>query len=234
MMGRFWSILNPLIMILIYTLVFSKIMGARLPGTSDALGYSMYLCAGLLPWISFLEVLQRSATVFLEYGNLIKKVAFPREVLIGFVVLSSTVHLVISLGLFTGFLIITAHFPSPFYGVLPLLIVLQQVFALGLGLALSVLNVYFRDIAQLIGVVLQFWFWLTPIVYLRTVMPERLSFILKGNPMYYLVSMYQDIISYHRMPDLRSLGIFLGIALSTVAVGSLIFRQLDDELVDEL
>src|SRR3546814_5398296 len=162
-------------MILVYTVIFSQIMRAKLPGIDSTFAYSIYLCAGLLTWGLFAEIVGRSQNVFLEHANLLKKLSFPRLCLPVTLVLSSLVNFAIIFGLFTAFLVISGNFPGLLIvAVLPVLAI-QIAFAIGLGMVLGVLNVFFRDVGQLFGVVLQFWFWLTPIIYPASILPERLQ-----------------------------------------------------------
>src|SRR4029453_13980196 len=135
------------------------------PNAKDPLSYSLYLCAGLLTWGYFVEVLLRSQTVFLEQANMLKKVSFPRITLPSYVFLSASVNFAIVWGLFLGFLLVSGRWPGWVLVALAPALSLQQNLAVGLGLALGVTNVFFRDVGQAVGVALQFWFWLTPIVY---------------------------------------------------------------------
>lgn len=163
--GALWTVLNPLSMILVYTVIFSTIMRARLPGVDDGLAYSVYLCAGLLTWGLFAEITTRSQSMFLENANLLKKISFPRICLPVIVLLNAGINFAIILGLFLGFLLITGRLPGMALLALVPLLILQVMFAAGLGMILGVLNVFFRDVGQFFGICLQFWFWLTPIVY---------------------------------------------------------------------
>lgn len=234
LLGGTWAILNPLAMIVIYTLIFSGIMGARLPGVEDHLAYSLYVCAGLLPWMYFAELLTRCQTVFLEHATLLKNVNFPSLSLPVILVLSCTVNFAIIFLLFLLFLAVTGHLPGwEIIGFLPLL-ALQQAFALGLGILLGTINVFYRDIAQLVGVILQFWFWFTPIVYSISLLPERIQTVFELNPMMRLVSAYQGIILYNQWPVWSHLYLhFLGTAV-LLAVAFLVFHRLSGEMLDEI
>src|SRR5262249_2145623 len=181
-LGASWVVLIPLSQIAIFMIVFSQIMQAKLPGTKDNLSYGLYLCAGILPWGYLIEVLTRSQGVFLEQANLLKKSSFPRVTLPVYVFLSATVNFAIVWGLFLAFLLVRGRWPGwMLVAMLPLLL-LQQVLAVGLGVFLGVMNVYFRDVAQVVGVLLQFWFWLTPIVYPLAVVPEWVRGLIALNP----------------------------------------------------
>ena len=187
-LGASWAFLNPLAQILIYTLVFSQVMQARLPNGRDPLGYSLYLCAGLLTWNYFVEVLLRSQTVFLEQANMLKKVSFPKVTLPSYVFLSASVNFAIVWGLFLALLLISGRWPGWVLVALVPLLLIQQVLAVGLGLVLGVTNVFFRDVAQAVGIGIQFWFWLTPIVYPLSAVPEHGRNLMAWNPVYPLIA----------------------------------------------
>ncbi|MCW0038111.1 ABC transporter permease, partial [Acinetobacter baumannii] len=161
LLGTFWSVANPLTMIVIYTVVFGQLMRPTLPGHEQtSFAFSIYLCAGVITWGLFAEMLSRLNGIFLEQGNLIKKSNFPRICLPAIVTLSALISFGIVFVLYLGFLAIIGHWPGiALLAVVPLLI-LQILFTLGLGVFLGTLNVFFRDVGQLTGVVLQFWCWL--------------------------------------------------------------------------
>jgi lipopolysaccharide transport system permease protein len=233
-LGASWSVLNPVAQILIYTLVFSQLMRARLPNIPDTLAYSLYLCAGTLTWSYFVEVLIRSQTVFLEQANMLKKVNFPRVTLPVYVFLSATVNFVIVWGLFLAFLLVCGRWPGwALLGLLPLLLV-QQALAVGLGLALGVVNVFFRDVAHAVAVGLQFWFWLTPIVYPLSVVPDVVRGVMMWNPLYALVDSYQGIVVEHRWPAWSHLWLAVAVAIAVTVVAETVFRHLSPAMVDEL
>ena len=233
-LGASWAVLNPLAQILIYTLIFSQVMRARLPNLPDTLAYSLYLCAGALTWNYFTEVLVRSQTVFLEQANLLKKVSFPRVTLPSYVFLSATINFGIVWGLFLAFLLVSGRWPGwPLLALLPLLVV-QQVLAVGLGLALGVTNVFFRDVAHAVTVGLQFWFWLTPIVYPLSAVPDVVRDVMAWNPLYGLVASYQRIIVEHQWPLWSQLWLSGLVALAVALVAETAFRHLSAAMVDEL
>jgi homopolymeric O-antigen transport system permease protein len=233
-LGACWAVLNPLAQILIYTLVFSRVMQARLPNVQDTLAYSLYLCSGLLTWNYFVEVLLRSQTVFLEQGNMLKKVSFPRVTLPSYVFLSATVNFAIIWGLFLAFLLVSGRWPGwVLLALLPLLLI-QQVLAAGLGLVLGVINVFFRDVAHAVGVGLQFWFWLTPIVYPLSAVPEVVRKLMAWNPLYQLIAGYQGIIVEHRWPIWGDLWLVAAVATVVAVISDTVFRHLAGAMVDEL
>ena len=234
LLGSIWAVINPAATIAIYTVIFSQVMHARLPAIDDNFAYSIYLCAGVLPWNYFAEVLSRSLTLFLEHGALLKKVSFPRISLPVILLLSSTVNFAIIFGLFLVVLILTGRFPgSVVLAMLPLL-ALQQVFALGLGMLLGVLNVFFRDVAHLVGVVLQFWFWLTPIVYSAALLSDRTRAVFAWNPMAQIVDAYQQIFVAGTWPVWSQFRLHAVGAVLMLALAFIVFDRLSDDMVDEL
>jgi|SRR5690554_134293 len=234
LLGALWTIINPLAMIIVYTVIFSRLMQARLPGVDNDLGYGIYLCAGLLTWGLFAEILGRGQAVFLEHANLLKKLSFPRICLPLVVVLNALLNFAIIFGLFLGFLIVTGNFPGwVVLGMLPVLLV-QVVFAVGLGIILGVLNVFFRDVGQMTGIVLQFWFWFTPIIYPPTILPEGIAELLRWNPMVPLIQAYQGIFVNAAWPQWQSLWPMAVISVLLCVFALSLFRKRAGEMVDEL
>nr|WP_314524083.1 ABC transporter permease [uncultured Pseudomonas sp.] len=232
--GALWTVLNPLSMIVVYTVIFSTIMRARLPGVDDGLAYSVYLCAGLLTWGLFAEITTRSQSMFLENANLLKKISFPRICLPVIVLLNAGINFAIILGLFLGFLLISGRLPGMALLALVPLLILQVMFAAGLGMILGVLNVFFRDVGQFFGICLQFWFWLTPIVYPLSILPPGIQRMIELNPMTALMNSYQNLFLYNQWPNWNSLVPLLVIGLLFCVMGLRLFRQRVGEMVDEL
>ncbi|WP_299454213.1 ABC transporter permease [uncultured Pigmentiphaga sp.] len=234
MLGVAWTVLQPLAMILIYTVIFSQVMKAKLPGVDGAFSYSIYLCAGILTWGLFAEIVQRSQSVFLDNANLLKKLSFPRLTLPLIVVASALLNFSIIFGLFMLFLLVTGNLPGlSILGLIPLL-ALHILFAVGLGITLGVLNVFFRDVGQVSGVLLQFWFWATPIVYPATILPDWLQPWMNLNPMYPLMRAYQGIFVANQWPQWHSLAIFAALAIGLALYALRLFRRHAGEIVDEL
>lgn len=234
MLGAAWVVLNPLAMILVYTLVLAGVMHARLSGATGRFAYSVYLCAGVLPWGLFTELSGRMQNVFIDNANLIKKLSFPRLCLPIIVTLSSLINFMIIFGLFLIFLLVSGHFPGiVFLGMFPLLLV-EVAFAAGLGIVIGVLNVFFRDVGQFYGIALQFWFWLTPIVYVSDILPESMKRFEMLNPMAMLIEGYQSVFLRSEWPDWRHLWPTAVISVALCALGLYLFRRHVGEMVDEL
>lgn len=234
MLGAAWAVLNPLAMIVVYTVIFSQVMKAKLPGVDNGFAYSIYLCAGVLTWGLFSDIVSRAQNVFLENANLIKKISFPRICLPIIVVLNAGLNFAIIFTLFVFFLLLSGTFPGvSFIAILPVLII-QITFAIGLGIIVGVLNVFFRDVGQFFTVLLQFWFWLTPVVYPVSILPEYARPYLALNPMASLVTAYQHILVHGKWPDWSSLIAPAIISFVLCVIGMRLFRRRIGEIVDEL
>jgi lipopolysaccharide transport system permease protein len=235
LLGAFWSVANPLAMITIYTVIFGQLMRPTLPGHEHTpFAFSIYLCAGVITWGLFAETLSRLNGVFLEHGNLIKKSNFPRICLPAIVLLSALINFAIVFALFLVFLIIIGHWPGwALLAVVPLL-ALQLLFSVGLGVFLGTLNVFFRDVGQFTAVVLQFWFWLTPIVYTLYALPEPVRTWLQFNPIQPLIAAYQVVFLNKSLPDFTSLLPLVLLTLVFLVLGARFFLTRVGEMVDEL
>jgi len=234
LLGAAWTVLNPLAMIVVYTVIFSQIMRAKLPGVEGTFGYSIYLCAGILSWGLFAEITTRSQNIFLDNANLLKKLSFPRLCLPVTVVINAIINFTIVFGLFTGFLLLTGNFPGIAYVALVPIIALLIFFAIGLGVLLGVLNVFFRDVGQFFGIFVTFWFWLTPIVYPVTILPEAAQRLMGYNPMSSLLGAVQGILVQGLWPVWTSLIYPCVLAFVLFVLGWRLFRKRAGELVDEL
>jgi len=234
LLGAAWTVLNPLAMIIVYTVIFSQVMSARLPGVSSTFAYGIYLCAGILTWGLFVEIVGRGQNVFIDNANLLKKLSFPRICLPAIVVLSALFNFAIIFTLFTVFLILSGNFPGwVFLDIIPILIA-QIIFATGLGMVLGVLNVFFRDVGQFFNIFLQFWFWFTPIVYPLAIVHENIRTLIVWNPMVPVVVAYQGILVNGNAPQWISLLPVTLIGLALCIFGARLFRKRAGEMVDEL
>ncbi len=232
--GPFWLFAQPLATILIFTVIFANIMKPGMPAHESKFAYSIYLCSGVLTYNLFSELLGRSVNVFVENANLLKKINFPKLCLPIIVLFSSILNFAIITALFFLFLVITSAFPGwVIFSALPVLAI-QLLFTLGLGMFLATINVFYRDVQQTVQVVLQFWFWLTPIVYLGSTLPDSVQSILKWNPLLPLIKAYQGIFLEHHVPDWTGLIYPLILALFFSVLGIFAFHKLQGEIVDEL
>lgn len=233
-LGAFWFVLHPLAMATIYALVLSEVLGAKLGGIDNKAGYAIYLLAGVTAWGLFSEIVTRCITIFLEYGETLKKIVFPR-ICLPLVVLGSAVlnHLLLILAVVVVF-ILYGHYPSIHWLVLPFGMFLITLFALAFGIILGVLNVFSRDVGQVVTVLMNLWFWVTPIIYTKEMLSDSLQPLIYYNPMTRIVGIYQDAMAYNRWPDFSALiPLMIVIALMTL-LALFIFRRASPELVDAL
>ena len=232
--GPFWLVAQPLATIVIFTVIFANIMRPGMPAHDSKFAYSIYLCSGVLTYGLFSEMLGRSVNIFVESANLLKKINFPKLCLPIIVLVSSLLNFAIIMSLFLLFLLIISAFPGwVILSVLPVLGI-QLMLAMGLGMLLATINVFYRDVQQMVQVVLQFWFWLTPIVYVAPTLPPTAQRILDLNPLWPLIQAYQGIFLEHQMPDWAGLIYPLLLALFFLVLGVFAFFKLQGEIVDEL
>lgn len=234
LLGAGWSVINPLAMIFVYTVIFSQIMRAKLPGVDHGFAYSIYLCAGVLTWGFFAEITTRAQSVFLDNANLLKKISFPKVLLPVIVVLNAFVNFIIVFSIFLLFLLVAGFWPGGvFIAVIPLLFI-QVILAIGLGITLGVLNVFFRDVGQFYSIFLQFWFWLTPVVYPVSILPESLRSLMSINPLFPLIHSYQSIFVSGLWPDWYTLIYPAALGVCLCISGFHLFRRHVGEMMDEL
>ena len=233
-LGVIWNVLSPLAQILVYTAVFTRIMAVKLPGLTSEFGFPLYLCSGFLPWMAFSECVGRGANSFLENAQYLKKMPIPEQVFVAQTAMSATMSLFISLILLSLLALIVGSQPTWFWLLLPLVAILFQGFGFGLGLLLSSLNVFFRDIGQLLGIFLQIWMWMTPVVYLETILPEGLRLPMKFNPAYPFIHTMQEIFLFSRLPAGWMWWGMAGWAVGISALGYLVLRKLRPEIRDVL
>jgi len=233
-LGGLWVIINPLSQVLIYALILSNILAAKLPGIDNKYGYAIYLMAGLLAWSLFSEIIGRCLHLFIAQANIMKKMSFPRitlpAIVVGSCLLNNLLLFISMLGIFA---ILGHQFTLAMLWLIPLTLIVVTL-ALGIGLILGVMNVFVRDIGQAFTVILQVWFWFTPIVYPLTIIPESYRHLMQLNPMYPIVDAYHQILVYNQAPGLQSIGIITGIASVLALIGLLLFRRASAEMVDVL
>ena len=233
-LGVFWPIVQPLALILIYTIVFAGVMKPSLPGHESRFAYSIYLTAGLVTWGLFSDLLVRLVGIFVQNANLLKKVSVPKVTFLFIASFSALVQFGIVFSFFLAFLLVSGDFPGyPVVAVVPVLAI-AVLFAIGLGICLGTVNVFYRDVEQSTTLVLQFWFWLTPIVYPSRALPDYMEAILAWNPMWPVVRAMQDIFVENRFPNWLGLAYPLVAAIALLVLARVIFNHLADEMVDEL
>jgi lipopolysaccharide transport system permease protein len=233
-LGGLWMIINPLAQVAIYALILSNILAAKLPGIENQYAYAIYLMAGLLAWTLFSEVIGRCLNLFIEQGNLMKKMSFPRITLPTIVAGSCLLNnLLLFIAMLAIFALLGHQFSIAMLWLIPLTLTLV-ILALGIGLILGVVNVFLRDVGQVIPIILQAWFWFTPIVYPESIIPEAYRHLLNLNPIYPFVSAYHQILVYNTAPQMGDIALIAVIAIALMVLSLFIFRRASGEMVDVL
>jgi lipopolysaccharide transport system permease protein len=233
-LGSFWSFIWPLANILIFTMIFSGIMNPKLSGAEHRFSYSIYLISALLPWIAFSTTISRCTTVFIDKKNIISKINLPLPSMPLYINLSETVTLFISITFFLGFLIVIGHGFSEYYLLVPFIFMLQQLLAYAVGLILAVLTVFIRDMKEIVGIVLQIWFWFTPIVYVKEILPGWVKKFIVFNPVFILADSFQNIFLRNRLPDIKLLIILTAVTFFLLFLSYLIYIRLESDVKDFL
>jgi len=233
-LGLFWYVIHPLFLVLLYVMVFSRIMPVKLPRLSNESGFAIYLCTGLLPWISFSETLSRAAGGLVDNAGYLKKLAIPEEVFLNQIALSGLVTLFINIFVLFLLTLVLGHFPRLCWlYILPVLILLQG-FAFSLGLIFAVINVFFRDVGQLLVLILQLWFWATPIVYTQEIIPAHLRWLLYCNPLYSYMEALHLIVVKRVAPGAETLLTMLLITVVFWFLAKCLLKRRRGELRDAL
>ncbi len=233
-LGALWAFIWPMISLFIYMIIFGKLMGARLPGTSQINAYGIYLAAGLIPWTAFSTTICRSASVFLDKKNIITKVNTSFPALLIHINLSETITYIISMAVFTLILMAMGYTFHPSLILLPLIYYLQQVLAMGIGMFAAVLNVFIRDVREITGVVLQLWFWFTPIIYTPDILPAFFKSLITYNPMYHIVTAWHGIFVFNAYPDASTLVGLALVAHGLLVLSFMVLRRLEKDIRDFL
>jgi lipopolysaccharide transport system permease protein len=194
-LGFFWSFINPLLLLLIYSFVFTTVLPR-----ADDMGmepYALFMFCGILPWTWFSSSILESSNVLIANGNLIKKVLFPAEVLPTVTVLANMVHFFLGLPILAAFLIYYQRPLDPLELLwFPVIVFVQLVLLLGLSLFVAALTVHFRDLKDILGNLITLWFFATPIIYPMSAAPEKYRWLLNINPMTHLSISYQEVLFY--------------------------------------
>lgn len=233
-MGFLWNVVNPLFQIVLYTIVFSQLMTVQIANISSTFGFAIYLCSGLIPWIGFSETVSRCTNSFIENANYLKKLAIPEQIFVIQNAWSSFLSLLISMALFLSLCVLLGHYPAGPWLALPLILILLQGFAFGIGLFLGVMNAFFRDIGQMITLLLQMWFWATPIAYLDNALPDWFKSAMNINPMYHFVHALHKVIVEKMWPDGSLLFTMICLSFGFPLLGFIVLKKLRTEIRDVL
>jgi lipopolysaccharide transport system permease protein len=201
-LGVVWNVLTPLAMLTLYTIIFAGVLAPRLSiAGRGAEAFVLYLGSGFLPWGAFADGVMRGTQALVASASYLKKMPIPEQVFVAQAAVAATLGMLISLVLLIGLALVLGQTPLWSWLLLPVVAVLWQTFGFGLALLLATLNVFFRDIAQLLGVAFQIWMWSLPIVYLEEILPAPYRQVLAFNPAYPFVRALRDVYLGGQLPD---------------------------------
>lgn len=216
-LGFFWSIINPAIMVVLFTLIFSGLLRVQPP--SGVNSFALYVFSGFLPWFAVQEALVRCTTSVVDNSSLVKTVRFPIAVLPLYLVVSGIVNELIGIAILLPLAAYSQGAVSAHFLLIAPVLILQAMFCLGIGWILATLQVYMRDTIQILGVVLIVWMYLTPVFWPPSAVPAGYAFLLDFNPMYYLLSIYRALLLQSVPPPLGHILSFATMSLLTFYLG---------------
>lgn len=232
--GIYWSFINPIVMLLVYTYVFSVILKVRLGDEPGITNFALYLFCGYIVWNAFQEIVQRTTTVISDNALLIKNVSFPSKVIPVSIGMNAIINecLGIAILVFASTMIL-GFFPIYLWFLIPLMI-LQLFFGLGLGFIFSSIQVFYRDTAQFVNVFLMIWMFGTPLFYPEQMVPQQFKLILDINPMAYLIRMFRWICLQNHFPKTEDIAVFAILSCVILLIGYSVYTRYYYRFIDHL
>lgn len=233
-MGIVWNVLHPLAMLVIYAVIFTSLLGGQMEGIDAKFAYPLFICTGFFPWLAFTECLQRGAVAFSSNAAYLRKLPVPEEIFVAQGTASACLTLIIS---FTLLLIASLAFglaPGWTWLLIPIPLILLLLCGLGFGLVFGSLNVFFTDVAQLLGILLQVLFWLAPVIYQRQSpnLPAWLQKVMMFHPATPVLEATRDLFLYRMMPQLWTWPAMFAWAVVGLLLGSFVLKKLRPEIRD--
>lgn len=232
-LGFAWSLVQPLWLLLLFTFVFSTVMKISPVGSRTG-SFAVFLFCGLLPWMALQEGVLRASTAITDNSSLVKKLRFPAEILVLAVVLAALLHEAIAAAIFLGVLAFLGELRWAGLPLLLLAVPLQVALTLGLGLLLGAVHVFFRDTAQVLGMVFTGWFYLTPIVYPAALVPARFRTWIELNPLTALVGLYRQALLEGKVSWVPGTASLVLTAAVLLFAGFWVFGRLKRAFADEI
>ncbi len=227
-LGFLWSIVNPIIFMSVYVLVFSVYMRIPVPN------YPAFVLCGLLPWNWFAASVTESSRSILDNRGLVKRVALPSEIFPFVSIGANLIHFLLSMPLLLALLVLLGVELAWTAVLFPVILMIQFVITFGIALICSSLSVRFRDLLQLVPSLLTLWFFVTPVFYPASLVPPAFRGLLRLNPMAWLIDAYHQVLLYQRTPPLVEIGILALVGLALVAAGQLVFDARRESFVEEI
>lgn len=226
-LGVIWTFLNPLLMLLVYSLVFPYILRVNVEH------YTIFMMVALVPWTFFTTAIQTGTGSVVANGNILKKVYFPREIIPISVVTSALINFLITCIIMVIFILISGVGFSIHALLFPLILLIQYIITLAITFVLSAITVYIRDVDHFVSIIIMLAFYLTPIVYKSDMLPAKFQWAIKVNPMAQIIEAYRAILYEHTMPDMTMLCIWGLIGIAMLIIGYFIFKKLEKNFVEE-
>ena len=233
-LGQFWFVLSPIIMITIYSIIFSDFMKMKMNIVDNTYAYSIYLIPGILAWTTFSTIISRLSSSFDQRSSFLKKINIPMYTFFLSTVLTEFFVFIISYTLALCFLFIVGHeITWTFLYLIPIM-TLQVLFAFGLGVIFSLFTPFLKDIKVVIPIILQLWFWMTPIIYMKEMVNEKYPLILVYNPFFYFIDIYHNIFLYSKAPSLNQLTTLLIMTIVVLLIAMYLYKKMISTIKDIL
>lgn len=231
-LGQFWFIISPIIMITIYSIIFSGLMKLKLNIADNTYAYSVYIIPGIVAWTAFSTMITRQSNIFTQKANFIKKIAIPIYIYQIAIAITEFFIFALSFILAIGFLLLVEYPLSlSFLYLLPVML-LQLLFSFSLGIIISLFVPFIKDLKVVIPIVMQLWFWITPIIYMKEITASKYPLILTLNPFYHFVHLYQDIFLYGKAPQFESLSIIFILSITTFLLAIFLYKKMISTIKD--
>jgi len=231
-LGQLWFFISPILMISIYTIIFSDIMQLKLNFDKNDFAYSTYLIPGILAWTSFSSIITILSCSFENKASLIKKINIPMYIFQLSVFVTEFAIFAIAISLAIIFLLITSvPVTTTFLWMIPVMI-LQTIFAFSLGVIFSLFTPFFKDLKVVIPIIIKLWFWITPIVYMKELIIEKFPAILIYNPLFYFIDIYHDIFVYSKSPSFTSLITISLITIISLFIAAFLYKKMVSTVKD--
>jgi lipopolysaccharide transport system permease protein len=232
--GWLWGLIHPLVLLASYSFVFEWCLKLTPPPGEVTTNYTLLMFTGFLPWLLFQETVLRCSSCLVEHSNLITKTVFPSEFVPVSIFLSSLISHLLAVLLVVGIIGVSERHFSFMILLLPFYMAVLGLFAIGIGWIVSSLQVYLRDTAQLLTVVMTLWFWMTPIMISEQLIPEKFRFLMQINPLVYVVRAYRERLLSFQPPSLSEFAVLSAYSITAFVIGGLFFRHLKRGFADVL
>lgn len=231
-LGQLWFVISPIIMITIYSVIFSEFMKLKMTNADNNFAYSIYLIPGILAWTAFSSTISTLSTLIEQKSNFLKKINIPLYVFLLSTFFTEFFIFIISMSLSFVFLFIVDHpITTTFLYLIPIM-TLQMFFAFGIGVIFALFRPFFKDLKVLIPIIMQLWFWMSPIIYMKEMIINKVPIILTINPFFYFLDIYHDIYLYSKAPSIENLFILFAMTSFVLLIAIYLYKKLVSTIKD--